>query len=166
MDSISSWFPPTSVHTFSTTLSHLIPARPCVTFSHTALSAMAGTLFFGMFLTFYCHFNFLTSLFVLSGYIPSSALDIVLLVVLEHPSTFLDSVICTDFQLFYQLRAFPSHVSPAYSSFGTITLIRIHILILVSRCESGRIASILPTCALPFPMNFAMWGGVGRYGRH
>ena len=44
-------------------LSHLIPARPFVTISHTALSAMAGNLSFGMFLTLYCHFNFLTFLF-------------------------------------------------------------------------------------------------------
>ena len=35
MNSVSC-FPPTSFHTFSTTLSHLIPARPFVTFSHTA----------------------------------------------------------------------------------------------------------------------------------
>ena len=38
---------------FSTTLSHLFPARPVVTLSHTALSTMTGTLFFGMFLTLY-----------------------------------------------------------------------------------------------------------------
>ena len=44
-------FPPISVHTFSTTLSHLSPARPFATFSHTALSGMAGNLFLGMLLT-------------------------------------------------------------------------------------------------------------------
>ena len=66
---ISSWFPPVSFHTFSTTLYHLIPARPFVTFSHTALSAMAGNLFFGLLLTLCCHFDILTSLFVSSGYI-------------------------------------------------------------------------------------------------
>ena len=49
-----------------------------------------------MFLALYCHFNFLTSLFVLSGYVPSSALDIELLEVLEHASTdVLAAVICT-----------------------------------------------------------------------
>ena len=37
-DIAPSWFPPISFRTFSTTLSHLIPARPFVTFSHTALS--------------------------------------------------------------------------------------------------------------------------------
>ena len=31
--------------------------------------------FFGMFVTLYCHFNLLVSLFILSGYIPSSALN-------------------------------------------------------------------------------------------
>ena len=57
MDSISSWFPPISFHTFSTTLSHPIPARPSVTFSHTARPPMAGSLFSGMFLTLYRHFS-------------------------------------------------------------------------------------------------------------
>ena len=38
---------------------------------------MAGKLFSGTFLTLYCHFNFLTSLFVSSGYVPSSALNTV-----------------------------------------------------------------------------------------
>ena len=42
IDSTSSRSPPKSFHIFSTTLSHLIPARPFVTFSHTALSAMVG----------------------------------------------------------------------------------------------------------------------------
>ena len=92
------------------------------------------------------------SLFVLSGYIPSSSLNTVLRVVLEHPinSTFLAAVVCTVSSCFTNF-AFPSHTCPAYSSFGTIAFIKIHILILVSRCESVRIASILPTCVLPFP---------------
>ena len=47
---------------------------------------MTCNLFSGIFFTLSCHFNFLASLFVLSGYIPSSALNTVLLVVLEHPS--------------------------------------------------------------------------------
>ena len=64
IDSVFSWSPPNSVHILSTTLSHLIPARPFVVFSHTAISTMAGNLFSGTFLTFYCQFNFLTSLFV------------------------------------------------------------------------------------------------------
>ena len=86
MDSITSWLPLISFQKYSTTLSHLIPARPFVTFSRTALSATAGNLYFSVFLTSYRHFNFLTSLFVLSGYIPSSAPKNVLLVVLEHPT--------------------------------------------------------------------------------
>ena len=57
----------------STTLSHRIPARPFETFSHTASSARAGNFFFGMFLTLYWHFNFVTSLLVSIGYIPLSS---------------------------------------------------------------------------------------------
>ena len=38
-------------HAFSTTLSHLIPARPFVTFSQTALSTMPGNLCVGRSLT-------------------------------------------------------------------------------------------------------------------
>ena len=40
---MSSWFPTihTSFHTFSTTPSHLIPARPCATFSHAALRGIS-----------------------------------------------------------------------------------------------------------------------------
>ena len=56
--------------------------------------------------------------------------------------------------------ALPSRISRAYSSFGTITSIRIDLLsviILVPRCESVRIASILPTCAFfAFPTAFSM----------
>ena len=54
-------------------------------------------------------------------------------------SVFSCSSCCTNF-------AFPSHTPPAYSNFGTTTFIRIHLLILVSRCGSVSIASILPTC--------------------
>ena len=39
----NTWSPPKSFHIMSTTLSHLIPARPFVIFFHTALSTMAGT---------------------------------------------------------------------------------------------------------------------------
>ena len=49
-DITSSWFPPTFIRTFSTMPSHVVPARSFATFSHTALSIMAGNLFFGMFL--------------------------------------------------------------------------------------------------------------------
>ena len=109
-------------------LSQLIPARPPAAFSHTALSTMAGNFFFGTFLTLQCYFNFLVTLFVLSGYTPSSALNTVLLVILEHLVIFVAAVICTVSACFTNF-AFPSHTSPAYSSFGTITFIRIHLLI-------------------------------------
>ena len=55
------------------------------------------------------------------------------------------------FQLFHQLR-----VPLPYSSFGTITFLRIHLLILVSGCDSLRITSILPICALPFSITLFM----------
>ena len=45
---IASYIPP---YFLSTTLFHLIRARPFVTFSHTALSAIAANLSLGMFLT-------------------------------------------------------------------------------------------------------------------
>ena len=63
MDSVYSWFPPISFHTFSITLSHLIPARPFVIFFHTAISAMAGNLSFSMLLALHCPSQFITSLF-------------------------------------------------------------------------------------------------------
>ena len=56
-------------------------------------------------------------------------------------------------QMLYQLR-FPSHTS-VYSSFGS----HIHQNTYFNpslRCESVRIAFILPTSALPFPITFAM----------
>ena len=97
-----------SFHTFSTTLPHLIAARPFATSSHTALSAMADNLFFGMFLTSYRHFNFLTSLIVFKvGTFP------VLLLILPCYSSYssiLQQQYCEScrhvfcFQLFYQLR--------------------------------------------------------------
>ena len=87
---------------------------------------------------------------VLSGYILSSALQTVFLVVLEHPSTFLAAVVCTVSKCYTCTNfAFPSHIYVyGISGFGSITFIRIRRL--VSRCESVGIASILPTCAYPF----------------
>ena len=112
-DIMSSWFLPISFHTFSPTLSHSIPARPFATFSHTSLSTMSGSLFFWhAFLTLYWHyFNFIASLFDLSGYIPtSSALDAALLVVLGHPSIVLPAAVCTVSGCFTNF-AFLSHTS-------------------------------------------------------
>ena len=95
--SLLSWFPPVSCHTFSTTLSYPFPARPFVTFSHTALSATAGNLFFGMFFMYFIlpfqlsHVSHLCQ----AGAFPALLLILsVLLVVLEHPSTFLDVATC------------------------------------------------------------------------
>ena len=64
---------------------------------------MVGNLFSGIFFTLYCHFNFLTSLVVSSGYIPSSARNTVLLVVLEHPGNFLAAGVCTVSRCFTDL---------------------------------------------------------------
>ena len=83
-------FPPIFFHTLSTALPHLVEFRSFVTFSRTALSTMVGNLFLGMLLALYryCRFNLTMSLFLLNGYIPSSALNAEWLVVLEHPSFF------------------------------------------------------------------------------
>ena len=43
---------------------NLTLARPFVAFSRTALSAVADNLFLGVFLTLYCHFDFLFCLFI------------------------------------------------------------------------------------------------------
>ena len=51
-DIISCEFPSVPFRTFSTALSHLLPARAFVAFSHTAPSIVAGNLFFGTFLEF------------------------------------------------------------------------------------------------------------------
>ncbi|CAM9308795.1 unnamed protein product [Sphacelaria rigidula] len=72
----------------------------------------------------------------------------VYLVDFEHPSIFLGAAICTVSNFFTNF-TFPSHTSPAYSSFGAITCIDIHIFILVSICKSLSPA-ILPICALTF----------------
>ena len=69
--------------------------RPFVTFSHTALSTMAGNLFFAYSLLSIAVSTFLISQFVWSECVPSSALTTVLLliVVLEHLRIFLAAVI-------------------------------------------------------------------------
>ena len=92
--SISSWFPPISFHTsrlryptfFQLALSLLCSIQPyqlwlaasflACSFPHIDISTFSRRL-------------------VLSGYILSSALQTVFLVVLEHPSTFLAAVVCT-----------------------------------------------------------------------
>ena len=56
-------------------------------------------------------------------------------------------VVCTVSNCFTNF-VLPSHTSTVCSSFCNVTFIMIHLLALVSRCESARIASILPTCVL------------------
>ena len=63
----SSYIPLLLYSTFSTTLSHVVPARLFVSFSHTALSTMACNLAFDMFLDLYCHFIILMPIFVQVG---------------------------------------------------------------------------------------------------
>ena len=91
MCSKSPCFPPISFYILATTLSHLIPARPLVTFSHTTLLAMVGNLSFGTLIIS----TFSPPHLISSGYIPSFAFNTVLLVVLEHPSTVLSGFICS-----------------------------------------------------------------------
>ena len=53
-------------------------------------------------------------------------------------------------------RSLPILLSPTYCSFCTIRFIR-------SRCESVRIASILDTCALPFPTTSVVCASQGQH---
>ena len=68
---ISHLFPPILFQTFSTTPSHLV--HPFVKFSQ-LYHVWLATYSLAFSLLFYCLFNFLTSLFVLGGYILSSVL--------------------------------------------------------------------------------------------
>ena len=46
---------------------------------------------------------------------------------------------------------------------GTFIIsVSLHLLILVSRCEPVRIAPIMPTCALPFPISFGCYVCIPR----
>ena len=67
-------FPPRPFQNFPTTLSHVIPPRRFVSFSHTVPSAIAGNLILGMFLTSYGHSTFSRLGIVLSEYIPGDDL--------------------------------------------------------------------------------------------
>ena len=99
----------------------LIPARPFATFSHTALPpTRCGWQPLFWHVTLYCHFPTFSCLcFVLSGYVPSSAFNTVLVVVLWHLGILFAAVVCTVSSCFTKF-TFPSHTSPAYPSFGTI----------------------------------------------
>ena len=151
MCSKSPCFPPISFYILATTLSHLIPAclfyflryspisygwQPL--FWHVSYFTLSFQLSHVSYLFYVGTFPFLLLLLYYSSY---------LRILLTAP--FLATVSCISSCFTYF--AFPSHVS-AYSGFGTITLLIIHIL--VSNCESVRIASILRTCALHFPIIF------------
>ena len=74
-DSMSSWFPPKTSVLLSSTLPHLIPARPFVIFSYSGLLCYGWQpLFFGKVLSLFRQFNFITSLTASRRYITSSAL--------------------------------------------------------------------------------------------
>ena len=141
-------------------LDHAIPpysSSLCSYFSHAALPTMADSFSCGMFLTLDYQSNFLMSLFCL-GWIPSqfcSSYILGFLVVLERSSIFelVSSVMfLTVSRISRSLPMLLLHILALVLS----TFIRIHLLILLPMCESVRIASILPTCALPFPIIFAM----------
>ena len=124
-DTMSSWFPPICFRTFSTKPYHLIPAPRFVRFSHTAPSAMADNFFFGVFFTWYfiLPVQFLMTLFVSSRHTPSSALNAVLLVVLEH--------LCIIYLLSSVL--FPTVLRSSRS----LPILLLHILALVPSNSSG-----------------------------
>ena len=84
---------------------------------------MAGNLFFGMFLTLYSGVLIFqrSHVSICFKWVHShSALNAILLVVLEHPSTFLAAIICAVSSCFTNF-AFPAHTSPAYSRLDTTT---------------------------------------------
>lgn len=120
---ISSWFSPIPFHTFSSTLFHLIPVCTFVTFFNTAyqLSMSISALMCSLRVTA-IHAS---RVFIATGYIPTHALNIELRVVVEHPIIFLAAVTRTVSGCFKN-PAFSFH-TPACSSFGTITFIKIHI---------------------------------------
>ena len=84
------------------------------------------------------------------------ALNTVLTVVRERPSTFLAPFIRTVSSWFTNI-AFSSDTTAAYSRFGTITFILMYLLIQVQR-ESVRIESIVGMCTLPVHIACAMLG--------
>ena len=90
-----------------------------------------------------------------NGSIQSSALITVLLVYFENLLYCLFSCYhLHSLHLFHKLRVRFPYFSCAYSRLGTITFVRIQIVILVSRCESATTASIFSTCDLSFGNTF------------
>ena len=111
MDNISSWSLPTRFR-LPNFLDHVIPPYSSSPFSYFLPTSLPGiscarregwqNLLFGKLFTIYSYVVLPAQLFmslrvlVLSGYISSSALNtVVLLVVLEYPSTFLAVATCT-----------------------------------------------------------------------
>ena len=114
-DIISYWYPPIYFHNFLTTLSHRVSAGPPL---HFPIQLYQLWLAISFFVNYGWHFNFFVTLclayhsqFCSKNLCYMSYLSIVVL------RKLLSSVYC--FQLFYEFRAFPSHTSPAYSSFAT-----------------------------------------------
>ena len=141
MDSIWSCFPHTwYILTYYSQLCYSIIFQLALSLflpSSAALSTMAGNFVFGVFLTSYWHSNSRLYQFHVSGYIPSSAISTVLLVVLEHPSTLLAAAMCTVSGCRTNF-AFPSRTFlHVLDVFDTITFIRILILYLVIRLWSS-----------------------------
>lgn len=124
-------------------------------FFHTVLSTIAGNLFWHVayvILPFLCCHISLCFKWV---HTPNSALDALFLVDFERLKCFLSFCHLYRFQLIHKL-CVPFPYFLACSRFDSITFIRIYLLILVLRCASFRITSILPRCASPFPITLSI----------
>ena len=174
MDSASSWSPLKKILPYF--LDYVIPSysssRPFVFFSHTGPISyvwLTTSLFWHILFSLYTanNFNFLTplNLFQVGTFL------VLLFFLILHCSSYLLNILvyssscCHNlhcFRLFYELRVPLPIQSPAYICFNFLVQShlseRVHILILVvvPRCGSVRIASILPTWDLPFPITFAV----------
>ena len=131
-------------------------------FSRTALSAMAGDLFFWRAPSLiFCCFTLLTLRLIAIGYVPSCPLNTVLLVVLEHPTVVIFLAAVTLFPAVLRTsRSLPVPFSClfqlGYDHIGRKTYFHPININVVSTCESVRIASALPTGALSLPITCAM----------
>ena len=123
IDSTSSWSPPESI--FSRLRHPILFQLALLLFSPIQPYQLWPATLFWRILYFILPFQLPRVSICFSEYIPNSVFSAVLLVVLEHPSIFLVAVICTVSGCFTNF-AFPSHTSPAYANFGTITFIRMH----------------------------------------
>ena len=149
---------------FLTSFGHLsfLTSLLVLVHSQTALSAMAGNLLFSLFLTSYGHFQLSHVLSFCLVHSQFCSEDGVARRTCVSHFFFSAAVICSVSSSFTNF-PFPSHTS-ASSSLGNCHIHqdiylnpRVKVMvILVSRCESVRIASVLPTRVLPFPITFAM----------